>query len=180
MPDSAPKYRRIPGRGSCGCSRLWLGDDHLLATFAIAGIESYRRFYFREIAALLIRRTAVRRIWNVIFGVLGACGAGAAAALWFGFNHGSSEAFGASKFFAVVFGGAAFICLVFVLLNTLRGEGCAVYVQTAYGLAPLRAPGRVPNAERMVRQVSPLIEQAQSVEGGADVAAVPLSTTLAQ
>src|SRR5882724_2221817 len=51
-----PNFRRlkIGGAGLAGVSSLWLGPDHLLVV-EIAGItEKYRRFYFRDIQAVIV------------------------------------------------------------------------------------------------------------------------------
>ncbi|MHA3773053.1 hypothetical protein ACXR0O_16085 [Verrucomicrobiota bacterium sgz303538] len=164
MADQPVKYRKLPGRGAgwFGVTRIWLGDDHLLSVNSTLGVESYQRFYFREIEALIIRRTKVRLIWNCIFGaVIGAGIAfGAMQALAF------SSAAGADQTLqSVIFGflgTPTILALVFLIINTLRGQSCSVWIQTAGGTARLGTPVRIRPARRFVERIAPLIEQAQA------------------
>src|SRR5438477_12551721 len=55
---------------SSGNSSLWLGKDHLLCIDSNGYTENYKRFYFRDIQALLIRKTERRKWWGLVFAVL--------------------------------------------------------------------------------------------------------------
>src|SRR6266550_3445601 len=68
MPRGERVYRRLPGReaGLLSYSRLWLGPDHLLLARTAFFSEEYKRFYFRDIQAVVTRRTERREILNVI------------------------------------------------------------------------------------------------------------------
>lgn len=67
-------YKRLPGRGSKsgflhsfgGSCSLWLTDDHLLLIENNGISESYRRFYFRDIQAIVIQKTNYARNFNYI------------------------------------------------------------------------------------------------------------------
>ena len=52
------KYKRLPGRlrGIVHTASLWLGDDHLLAVSGWRFTENYKRFYYRDIQAVVITR----------------------------------------------------------------------------------------------------------------------------
>ena len=71
---AAPSYRRVPGRTpwfrfggvSAPSSTLWLGPDHLLKVERTASRESYKRFYFRDIQAILVEE-ASRWYFIVVF-----------------------------------------------------------------------------------------------------------------
>jgi hypothetical protein len=67
----APKlYQRLPGTRiiSAGTrTSLWLAPDHLLALERTVGSERYRRFYLRDIEAVIVRRTSRRAILNIVF-----------------------------------------------------------------------------------------------------------------
>ena len=84
MTSAAPVYRKLPGRGLAfaGIGRLWLAEDHLLEVESLLLHERYRRFFLPDIAALVVRRTKVRLIWNLVHGVLGFGGAALAGGLW--------------------------------------------------------------------------------------------------
>ncbi|HWI55617.1 MAG TPA: hypothetical protein VNZ22_00220, partial [Bacillota bacterium] len=51
-------------------SSLWLGPDHLLCIETTGYTETYKRFYFRDIQAVLIRQTKRQRNWTLAFGGL--------------------------------------------------------------------------------------------------------------
>src|SRR4051812_44141645 len=73
MPETAPlKLQKMPGfaLNVLGVNRAWLTEDHLLVSSSAAAFETYRRYYFREIKALLVRPTATGIIWNVLLGLL--------------------------------------------------------------------------------------------------------------
>src|SRR5208283_5906459 len=73
-----PQYQRLtrertPARfavASIARSSLWLGDDHLLFVECTGYTETYKRFYFRDIQAITIRKTTTHAVWNWITGVL--------------------------------------------------------------------------------------------------------------
>jgi len=67
------KYKRLPGRrrGFFRQASLWLGDDHVLAVTGWRFTEDYKRYYYRDIQALVLARTprwAVTLPW--VFGAL--------------------------------------------------------------------------------------------------------------
>jgi hypothetical protein len=74
MPDSTPNaqsppvYKRLPGNGANFLERitLYLATDHLLYVSSTGFSESYRRFYFRDIHAITVRKTAVGAFVNVL------------------------------------------------------------------------------------------------------------------
>jgi hypothetical protein len=53
------RYTRLPGRlrGVFHTASLWLGDDHLLAVSGWRFSEDYKRFYYRDIQAVVVTRT---------------------------------------------------------------------------------------------------------------------------
>ena len=57
MPDRI-RYKKLPGhrRGFIHGASLWLGPDHILAVNSFRFREEYKRYYFRDIQALLIAR----------------------------------------------------------------------------------------------------------------------------
>src|SRR5881409_101596 len=69
MERAARTYRPLPGRaaGLAWYHRLWLGPDHLLAVRSFGFTEEYKRFYFRDIQAILIGRTDSWKRWNLIW-----------------------------------------------------------------------------------------------------------------
>ena len=73
-------YRKLPGRGNrrdggfiggtFRQSRLWLGQDHLLSVDSTLSSQDLKRFYFRDIQAITVRRTHTGRTWNIVNAVL--------------------------------------------------------------------------------------------------------------
>ena len=63
------KYRKICGRASFSAQRLYLGSDHLLAVEGNYR-ESYRRFFFRDIEAIVYRNTRRGLILNLFCGLV--------------------------------------------------------------------------------------------------------------
>src|SRR5258706_15869107 len=66
MAEAEKTYVRLPGigRGMIGIARLWLGHDHLLAVHSTGYSEDYKRFYFRDIQAIITRKTELGKIVN--------------------------------------------------------------------------------------------------------------------
>jgi hypothetical protein len=73
MGDRRLVYERLsrPHFGLNGTASLWLGSDHLIQVSNTFGWERYRRWFFRDIQAVIARRNSSRFIWNVVVGVGG-------------------------------------------------------------------------------------------------------------
>jgi hypothetical protein len=56
MPAADEKYRRLPGRrrGLVSGASLWMGSDHLLLVKSAWFREEYKRFYLRDIQAIVV------------------------------------------------------------------------------------------------------------------------------
>ncbi len=164
MAESLPSYKKLPGRAASsivGAERLWYTDDHLMCVFTAFGTESYQRVYFREIEALVLRRTSGRLIWNIVFGVILAF----AIALTLLLNSGESPTDPIGGGFitglSVTLAIAAVLALIGLIVNTFKGPTCTFWAQTPGGIMRLRAPVRVPAARKVVRILTPLIAEAQ-------------------
>ena len=125
--------------------------------------ERYRRFFFKDISALVIQRTKIRLAWNIVHGVLGIGGALLAGGLWWGGATASEQG---PRIMLWVFAGmtapGAFFFLVLFFINVLLGPTCCCHLQTSAGWHPLAAPSRLRPARRFLAQLTPLIEAAQS------------------
>lgn len=163
MDKEAPAYRKLRGMRATGIMhrcRLWLGDDHLLAVSSSFGFERYRRFYFTDIRALVLRRTAVRLLWNLFFGAAAGLLLGGAALCAIPAQKGGGEAY-VFWVWCVFLGGAGLVFLAGLVWNTALGPTCELHVQTIAGLEPADAPGRWEAALRLTRETGPLIAAAQ-------------------
>ena len=58
LADDRQRYRKLPGRrrGFIFSASLWTGSDHLLSVRSDRFQEQYKRFYFRDIQAIVITR----------------------------------------------------------------------------------------------------------------------------
>jgi hypothetical protein len=168
MSTSQPPYERLsrPRNGLNGLGSVWLGKDHLLLVSTALAVERYRRWYFRDIQALVIRRTSARMIWNLILAVptflLLAGAVGAAIA-------GAGETVPDQKVVAFVLSGFCGVFglgfLIVTIINSAMGPACALYIQTPYGLDRLPTPNRVPAVEKLTARLQPMLLAAQTAPG---------------
>ena len=149
MPRSEKAYRRLPGReaGLLSYCRLWLGPDHLLLARTTAFSEEYKRFYFRDIQAVVTRRTERREILGVIF---------AFAAIFFGVLSVFTDS-GWRSFLFVMTGTVLFALLV----NWLRGPTCVCHLRTAVQIEELSPLKRFRATRKVIERLKPNIEKAQ-------------------
>lgn len=148
------KYFSLSGRGVgwSGYARLWRGPDHLLLVEANGFTENYKRFFFADIQALAVRRTAAGRIWNGIWS--GLFMIFALIALQFT-NPNAIETE------AVVLWTIAGIFLSSLAINFAFGPTCVCHVRTAVQTEKLSAVTRLRTAEKILAQIRPLLAAAQ-------------------
>jgi hypothetical protein len=150
-----PQYRRVSagGGGMMGRSSYWLGPDHMLLVMVEHYTESYRRFFYREIQALVIRRTTGWE-WGMVLGVVGLLLTGVPALmLASGPSGGAAEAW--------VFGMLSGVCLLGLMVHGGRGPTCSVTLHTGVQKRQLPGVSRVRKGERLVAALVPRIEEAQ-------------------
>src|ERR1051326_741686 len=149
MAEPNNTYKRLPGRGAglVSISRLFLGPDHLLLVETQGYSEIYKRFYFQDVQALLIRRTVtwiaitiVSALFAAFFGGVAWLVDDLARALW--------------VFLAGISIGA-------LILNLLLGPTCACYIKTAVQTDELPSLKRWKRAQKVFGRMKPLIEAAQ-------------------
>jgi hypothetical protein len=176
---STTPYIKLPGRGlrhpmfafanaaravSATRCRLWLGPDHLLSVDSTIASESYRRFYFRDIEAFIVRRTVRRQVWNWVLLVLILISAGPFAIAWRSDGEGG---------FLVAAICIASFWLVFMLINTLRGATCQTHIRTAVQLERLPSLSRLPVARKVLARLQPLIIATQGAATPEELATAP-------
>lgn len=145
MTDIKNNYTRLSGRGLKNGgffsltgirSLLFLGEDHLLCVYNKRFEEEYRRFYFKDIQALIVRRNRRDLLWNIIFLFL------IIITLYIGTDLWPVAAF---------LGGLIFI-------NRLLGPTCICHIQTAVSKEALPSLHRVKNAQKVINRIIPHIE----------------------
>lgn len=146
----------VAGRGRIalaftGRQSLWLAKDHLLSIRSNLFIEEYRRFYFRDIQAITLRRTRRRTIWNLILSL-------ALLIILASFWSGSISILSANEWpFYTLF---AVVGLPLVI-NNLRGPTCTCYIRTAVQMEELPSMNRLRKVSRILERIRPLIAEAQ-------------------
>jgi hypothetical protein len=161
-----PKYKRLTRARprsrfalvSTGKSSLWLGPDHLLCIDSSGFTESYKRFYFRDIQAFLVRKTDKYKYVSLGLGVFGVLLA------IFGGVSGNSVAR------IVLFSFAGFFCLC-MFLNLLLGPTTLCSIQTAVQTELLPSLARLRKARKVLNLVRPLITSAQGELAPDEIAA---------
>ena len=154
MESGVKEYRRLPGKGArrghfFGLaptrSTAWLADDHLLSVDNDYFSEDYKRFYFKDIQALSIRRTRTWEVANVVWGVLAILTSLGAYAL-------------DNNMFLWTMEGL--FCLG-LLVSLLRGPTCVFRLHTAVHTEEMPSLGRLKAALKAREILYPLIQQAQ-------------------
>lgn len=173
------EYRRLPGRGvrrqgiaRMGRTRLWLGRDHLLQVDSQSFAEEYKRFFFRDIQAVIIRKTANGMITNIVLAGLATLPLVAALGLSLesGFGDGAAIAWW-------IIGG---VISGFLLANTLMGPTCLCHMKTAVQTEELPSLRRIRRARKVLARVRPLIAEAQGELAPGEIAARAAQPAMSQ
>jgi hypothetical protein len=130
---------------------LWLGPDHLLVVDSGGFTETYKRFYFRDIQAIVVQKTTNATIVNIVLTIL------LVPTLTLGI---ASQTTGLKIFFLMWSGFFFFILLV----NLLRGQSCRCFLRTAVQTEELPPLNRVRRARKVLGEIRPLIAAAQGGE----------------
>ena len=129
-------------------SNLWLGQDHLLCIETEGYTEGYKRFYFRDIQAITLRRTIRAQVIGIISGSL--TGVFALVTLVADAN--------ATKFTFGIFAG---VCATPFILNLILGRTCACQLRTAVQTEDVPSLSRVRRTRKVMARLRPLIAAAQ-------------------
>jgi hypothetical protein len=151
-----PKYKRLTRARprsrfaiiSTGNSSLWLGPDHVLCIDSSGYTENYKRFYFRDIQAFIVRKTDVYKYTSLVLGILGL------------FLAVIAFVPSGTAMRVVLFSFAAFFLLC-MLLNLLFGPTTLCYLQTAVQVESLPSLHRLRKARKVLNVLRPLIANAQ-------------------
>ncbi|HUN56049.1 MAG TPA: hypothetical protein VMU29_12935 [Smithella sp.] len=149
------EYKKLPGRGPKHISffdvsriwvKLWLGKDHLLCIYYTGATEDYKRFYYEDIQAIMIRKTIRFLVWNIVFFfLLLVC-----AILGYKF-----------KFMALPCYVAALFIIIFFLINLAMGPTCVCHLYTMVSEEELYSLRRLSTAKKVIDIITPLIQEKQ-------------------
>ncbi len=139
---------------SAARSSLWLGTDHLLCVVSTGYSENYKRFYFRDIQAIVIQKTERRKVWNWSLGTpLVIC-----LAVWF-FDL---FIFRDIRLSGVLTGTVTTLAFALPLaINNALGPTTIGYLRTAVQTEELPSLSRLRRVRRVLARLRPLITQAQ-------------------
>jgi hypothetical protein len=152
-------YTRLPGKGlrrqgffstvfiRITCT-LWLANDHILNVDNRGFSEDYKRFYFRDIQAIVTQETNRGKVWNLILATF----IGLFVLIAFG-----SEEIVAVILWLVVAG----ILGIILFINWLWGPTCACHIVTAVQKETLSSLDRLKTAEKVIKILKRLIREAQ-------------------
>jgi len=156
LPAQGETYRRLPGRrrGIGSSASLWLGSDHILLVKSVWFRETYKRFYLRDIQAIVVASGARFYVSRYMLALaLGWLLPGFAIAFW-----PSAVALGWSV-------GTVAMAATWLAVSIAASCRCRIY--TAVSKDDLSALYRTWTARRFLRQVQPRIEQVQgAVDAG--------------
>lgn len=148
MARAAKRYRKLAKAGGLfAYYALWQGPDHLLSAETAMASENYRRFYYREIQAIIVQKTGMYHVYSFLFGLP------AVLALMVG-TLGDT-----TPLPWLIFSALAGLMAV---INLLRGPTCVCHIRTAVQNVRVRALVRMRRLGKVLDQVTPLITDAQA------------------
>lgn len=147
---AASPYKKLPGLGHqiATYTRLYMGPDHLLQISTAAFNERYKRFYFRDIQAILLVRTQNWVWWIAALGGLGAL---------FLFIALLVDDVVATWVLSVSGG----LVIAGALASGIRGPSCKCYIRTAVQTERVPSLNRIRRADKVLTILRPLIDAVQ-------------------
>lgn len=154
-------YSKLPGRGrrgsifTTGYTSLWIGADHLMQVEETRMSEDYKRFYFKDIKAIIVRRT---RSWAITNWIL----LGLAVLFMALFGVGAVNAVPSDRTaFLMVGGGIAGVFLFLALINSLLGPTCICHLRTPVQQEQLPSLKRMRTARKALKRIREAVEAVQ-------------------
>ena len=163
MPAAPKLYRRVSGRtpSLAGYHRLYEGPDHLLVVRSTGFREEYRRFFYRDLQAVIIRKTSRRRDNAIAWGAFTAVTGLPAIA----------TALEGVPALAIVLGVLAMIFGAILAANHWLGPTCECHLQTAVQCEPLPALRRLNRAQTFLALIRARAGEVQGTLAPGELAA---------
>ncbi len=159
----AHDYTKLRGIGSSPISptRAYLGDDHLLLVIESMMGEEYRRFFYRDIQAVIVRKTG-RRLWfNLVLGLLFLC---CMAFLRYVVTQPTMHRPVFQNAIPWMWSLALFALVLFLLIvNNISGSSVVCHIQTAAVTQRMPMVTRMLHARRFLKQIRARVEAVQGV-----------------
>ena len=151
------EYIRLPGgrRLTLGFSRssLWLGKDHVLHVMNRGYTEDYRRFYYKDIQAILVRQTVTGKVINIILGIITGLSLMVLGLGWFRWHW--------ESFALIPVALAAALWMLIFVLHVTAGPTCVCHLRTAVQFEPLPSLFRIRTARKAIALLRNRIESIQ-------------------
>src|SRR4051812_8257357 len=150
-----PKFRalKVGGYGLMGSASYWLTADHLLIVSTGSYTESYRRFYFTDMQAVICQQNRKTKAWSI--GVGAFAGVNVILSLAFYFQTREGLVF-------LGFGLPFLLSAILLLVNVLRGPSCAAHITSAVQTVPLPYVQRWRKAQKLVNELSARVSAVQT------------------
>ncbi|MGD9158290.1 MAG: hypothetical protein PVG39_07790 [Desulfobacteraceae bacterium] len=142
-------YRRLRGSAFLNSNRLYTGSDHLLSSTSHWFTEEYLRFYYSDIQAILTRKTIRGKVLNSCFLVM----------LVIFLLPSFLLSGGWAAFFLIL----AFLSIILLVVNLIKGPTSICHIQTPVQTARLEAIRRLNGAEKAIAQIKTYIERSQGL-----------------
>ncbi len=155
MADVRERYRKLPGRrrGFIKGSSVWMGSDHLLLVNSTRFREEYKRFYLRDIQAIVVAGAPRFELSTR------AALAGLIWVLWYFLFRNRAEWAPAVLWSALIIAAGAWL-----FIGAARSCRCRIY--TAVSRDDLPSVNRIWVARQFLAAVEPRIGQAQGIVEG--------------
>jgi hypothetical protein len=157
--EPAVAYKKLPGRGQSTEGgimrirhRIFAGPDHLLVVMHRGYSEDYKRFYFKDIQAVILRKTLRSMVHIIMSSVM----LSVFLAL---IGMGMYWKWDMVAIVMLAIGGAFFV--PFLLYELIRGPSCAVWIRSAVQEERLFALNRIRTARKAIRQINALLAESQ-------------------
>lgn len=143
---------------------LWLGEDHLLLVEHRGFSEAYKRFYFRDIQAIIVRQTTRQAIWNAVLAVpVALCLVAVIVSAAMARSAPGTVTWAISVFAPATITWAIFLLLFLLpfIVNNLRGTACSCQLRTAVQTEDIASLSRLRQTHKVLDKIRPLIVAAQ-------------------
>jgi hypothetical protein len=163
-PKPRNEYQRLPGRGAYvegnrwlavtrSLCTLWMARDHLLLISRTGYTETYKRFYFRDIQAVIIRKTATALVLNIVLIIL--------ALPFFWLAASATDRPPQIYWERLAWASIGGFFLFLALLSFWRGSSCITHIKTAVQTERLAAWHRMRAARKGMEMIRPRLLEAQ-------------------
>ena len=150
MEPIPPTYRKLPGarRMPLRKATLWLASDHILSIDSHRFSEEYKRYYFKDIQAIVVRQTtgstAMSKAFDLVVAIVIVL---LALAAW--------------RFQSRIAAGIGGLILIQFVISKSLGPRCVCQLITAVSSDKLPSLNRLRTAEKALAIIGPLVQEAQ-------------------